>query len=372
MVGALGMALIVALLVVNGSQGCRGTSGVRRPAGATAHEGVSTKLPRTRIVPTLDAPLLVGTNLIWCASFQLAWKELAAVLKERQPVVGGAETLCGQLNAAPDPRDYLPVGSCYAMAGEVTNGIVGRIREDMSHSFPSARLPDMEGFQPGDLVAYGFLEANIHFTHPYIDSDAPVAFRESRWFNPKVKMFGVGHSKTKASPELRSQVSILFRGSPDGNMDEFALDLDRNSSPCQLIVARLAPQPTLAAATKHIEDQMALHHSSSERGLGPHDTLLVPEMDWRILHNFAELEGRQLRNSHRSGDWVKLAAQSVSFRLDRSGVALESHAILRAVKGRARHFEFDRPFLIYLKKRGADQPFFVAWIDNAELLRRRD
>jgi hypothetical protein len=35
----------------------------------------------------------------------------------------------------------------------------------------------------------------------------------------------------------------------------------------------------------------------------------------------------------------------------------------------SRHFHFDRPFLIYVKKRGADySPFFVMWVDNAELM----
>ncbi len=28
----------------------------------------------------------------------------------------------------------------------------------------------------------------------------------------------------------------------------------------------------------------------------------------------------------------------------------------------------NRPFLIYIRKRGADRPFFVMWVDNAELL----
>jgi hypothetical protein len=31
-------------------------------------------------------------------------------------------------------------------------------------------------------------------------------------------------------------------------------------------------------------------------------------------------------------------------------------------------FIFDRPFLIVVKKRGAEHPFFVMWVDNAELL----
>jgi hypothetical protein len=34
------------------------------------------------------------------------------------------------------------------------------------------------------------------------------------------------------------------------------------------------------------------------------------------------------------------------------------------------YYVFDRPFLIYLKKRGATRPYFAMWVDNAELLRR--
>ncbi|UCF14864.1 MAG: hypothetical protein JSW59_15755 [Phycisphaerales bacterium] len=38
-----------------------------------------------------------------------------------------------------------------------------------------------------------------------------------------------------------------------------------------------------------------------------------------------------------------------------------------------RHFDFNSPFLIYVKKRGADySPFFVMWVDNAELMQQFD
>jgi hypothetical protein len=36
--------------------------------------------------------------------------------------------------------------------------------------------------------------------------------------------------------------------------------------------------------------------------------------------------------------------------------------------GGPKKLHFDRPFLIYLKKRDAARPFFVMWVDNAELL----
>jgi hypothetical protein len=35
-----------------------------------------------------------------------------------------------------------------------------------------------------------------------------------------------------------------------------------------------------------------------------------------------------------------------------------------------RYFYFNRPFLIYVKKRGPEySPFFVMWVDNAELMK---
>jgi hypothetical protein len=34
-----------------------------------------------------------------------------------------------------------------------------------------------------------------------------------------------------------------------------------------------------------------------------------------------------------------------------------------------RQFIFDEPFMNYLIERGADEPYFVAWIENAEFMR---
>ncbi len=58
----------------------------------------------------------------------------------------------------------------------------------------------------------------------------------------------------------------------------------------------------------------------------------------------------------------------IDFRLDRCGAILKSHAI-NEVRCIAPRFVVNRPFLLYMKRRDADQPFFVMWVDNAELLR---
>jgi hypothetical protein len=88
-----------------------------------------------------------------------------------------------------------------------------------------------------------------------------------------------------------------------------------------------------------------------------------------MAHHFTELEGydKQSLNAKFPGLWIKTALQTIDFRLDRSGVELEaeSHLIYAGTDPR---FLFNRPFLIIVKKQGAEHPFFVMWVDNAELL----
>ena len=38
------------------------------------------------------------------------------------------------------------------------------------------------------------------------------------------------------------------------------------------------------------------------------------------------------------------------------------------MKPGASYFFFNRPFLVILQKRNGKRPFFVMWVDNAELL----
>ena len=100
---------------------------------------------------------------------------------------------------------------------------------------------------------------------------------------------------------------------------------------------------------------------------GEMDFLYIPEMFWKITHHFNELEGKMLSNANLNGLPILNAMQIINFRLDRRGVVLKSESWLTAA-ALPRAFILNKPFLIYLKKRDAVQPFFVMWVDNAELL----
>jgi len=97
---------------------------------------------------------------------------------------------------------------------------------------------------------------------------------------------------------------------------------------------------------------------------------------YKLTHHFKELEEKGLGNAHLGGTIIFEALQMIDFSLSRTGVILKSSATFGTTRGRSAHIEeprylyFDRPFLIYVKKRQTQaQPFFVMWVDNAELLK---
>ena len=65
-----------------------------------------------------------------------------------------------------------------------------------------------------------------------------------------------------------------------------------------------------------------------------------------------------------------MALQAVRFELNRAGAKLESEAAIRTKKSvrPTRMIVFNGPFLVLLRKRGAELPFFVLWVDDGKLL----
>jgi hypothetical protein len=134
-------------------------------------------------------------------------------------------------------------------------------------------------------------------------------------------------------------------------------------------VALVKRKNSLGDMLEGIRQKVAHRPEDWNGSLGPNDTVLVPNMHFQIQHHFRELEGRDkvFLNPALSGLYLADAIQLIHFRLDRSGVAMSSWA-LQAARAVAKHYRFDRPFLLCLQRRGAQAPYFVMWVDNAELL----
>ena len=334
-------------------------------------DGSSDQLQATAIVPTLDTPCPAGKNVVWCASFQMAWDRLRSDLIKEPLLVANAQPIADRLNASTMPVSDLPAGSYYAAAGKGGDGVVSRVNHEMAAKFPRVGVLPLADVGPKDLLAYAYLQANVKFTVPYFNSEKPQAFTDSTGRRTSVSAFGLFPHEADVNEELARQIEVLY-AKEDGEryeLTEFALDLCKTSSPSQIILACVPRKETLAATVAYLEEKIAA--GGTEVTFGSHTPLVVPNLNWKVLHHFAELEGtdKALQNPAWKGYFLRTSLQQVEFRLDRSGAAMASQSKIVAAKALvASRFRFLDPFLIVMKVRGAKHPYFVLWVDNAELL----
>lgn len=341
---------------------------------AVAFIGESTDLRQSVVVPTLDTPMPEGMNVMWCGTFQLAWNRLAKDILGQPPDVKGAEAVAQRLNQAQFVENDLPPGSYLALAGFAKDGIADVVQSKMTSVFQKA--VEIDPMDPGDILAYAYLEASAEFTVPFFDGSEALCFRDSSGKTVEVTSFGIEEKYESSHEELRDQVEVLYchRREMGAELpEEFVIDLCRYSLPNQIVVARIPRQATLSETLDEMESKVRQcarqPDAESDRSFGINDVLRVPNLNWEVRHRFAELEGsdKLLLNAGFSGYCIVKAIQTVRFRLDRSGATLASEAQVTCASGPV-HYVFDCPFMIVMKKRDAERPFFVMWVDNAELL----
>ncbi|HEY8504660.1 MAG TPA: hypothetical protein VIL46_08760 [Gemmataceae bacterium] len=339
------------------------------PPRPPSFDGPSTQLRETVVVPTLDTPLPEGKSAVWCASSQLGWNTLRRDVVGEPVRLSGAQEIADRLNRFEFPGDALSAEAYYAAAGLVRDGIAEKIRGDMAERFPDVPAPK---FGEGNVaVAYAYLRASVRFRLPYYEDR--LVFTDPGGRQTGVWAFGIREEDAYAAERLREQVEVLFISEEFDHRDaplECALDLCKDSSPYQVVVARVGKQETLAATVAAVQER-ARKRSDGEylSRFRPADELLVPVMVWKIEHHFEELEGKSFENESLKGLPLDTVLQVISFRLDKSGGDLAAEW-RSEVKAGPRRFHFDRPYLVYMKKRGAEQPFLAMWVENAELMTR--
>ncbi len=319
---------------------------------------------RTAVVPTLDTPIPAGKSAIWCASFQMAWERLKADVLNGPVRLEGAEDAARHLNDAPTLEDAVEAQDVYTAGGWVRDGIVGKIKREMAGRFPGWEVPADLG-DGAAAVAYAHLRAAVEFTVPLLDSSHPLKFKGADDRMSNVRSFGLPGSTTQVGGAGTAAAILHADGFKPFRQDVFVIDPCKDSSPYQLLLARVPRQATLALLVADVGRRIALGLNERERAFRLLDSLLVPDMRFRIDHRFTELE-RALLNPEAKGLTLS-ARQRIDFRLDRGGARLESRYVIQP-KSDPRSFDCDGPFAVLMRKRGSTQPFLVLWVDNDELL----
>jgi Protein of unknown function (DUF1559) len=330
----------------------------------------ASELPLTEMLPHPFGSIVAGRNSVYCATFAIAWDDACRVCGVRPLRLAGDPPLAQAMNRHQFDRRNLAEESFLAAAGVGNAPFRGALAEAIGNKFPGANpkliAPDR---QDHVLQIYAYLLKQLPFHVAFERLGVPLQFHESDHAVPVVAFGAERFGSDFKAEQVRAQVTILdYAGD-----DDFVLQLTPAKPRDEIILAKVAPAPTLdetiAAVRKRIAQPDPRHQ---DRHFLLSEPLAVPELAIGIEREYSEIVGADIIGTdlYVGGAW-----QIVKFHLDENGAVLESEAVIMGDNGHTpmtpaghRKFIFDRPFLIYLIERNADQPYFATWIANSELM----
>lgn len=335
-------------------------------------QSAKTKSQHTTISSHLEEQIDLSNNLLYCASFQMAWNVMRDQIIKGDIILEPDTHQVKYLNRNLLGNNDISSESYVAASGELTKDLVARINKELqgkfgnkvAHEFnvPQATSSDRQ------LIAYAFLFKNLEFPTEFEKLANPIAFTANGRETP-VKGFGVqSFSSTNQQHEkLSNQVAILDYKSED----DFILLLTSKSINDQIVLAKVAPNKTLLQTYATVVHRMSKVKASE---LKDDETLRIPKVDFDLSHSFSELENKRIMNKGWEGWSIAKAKQDIIFKLDEKGAVLKSRAFVAMMSApppqieKPRKFIFDKPFLICLKQKNGDYPYFAMWVNNSELL----
>jgi len=325
----------------------------KKDPGAPHLVADAAKLKRTVVVPMMDAEIGKDRNVLWCVTFQLAWKELEIVAGGTMAVEPMGE-LAKALIKSEVEEGVLDEPSYVARAGR---GIEEAIRKEIEEKFKGTVKPEL---LDGETVAYALLYKHLPFEWAFHRFDDP----HIQFGKQAVENFGINQydDEDKAEKKMAGQVRIMdYAGEND-----FVIELKLADPKDRMILAKVPPAKTLNETVRMVMKRV---DEGKPSAIKESENLFIPVIDFKVTRDFPEFEGAKIlcKNPDLNGAGLQGARQITRFRLDEKGAVIKSESAYWLSAGH-RSFYFNKPFLVLLMRRTAAQPYFALWIANEEML----
>ena len=319
---------------------------------------------KTTVSAILQTGHQKGQNLVWCSTFHLAWNSLGRDVCGEPLRLQGTPVLETALNqGGPGAKDLDPE-SVYVKAGKISPALIQEINGALAKKFgQNGPAPIPMPTAPEGALAVAYLYKNLSFAKPFERQREPLPWRGAEGEKAPLQAFGILKVDGQTPKELSSQVQIL-----NDRRGSYVVELKTTSTQDRLILAQTEPKATLRETLDEVRDRIR-SSKTPPFAIQITDQCLVPCVQVALERAYDEILGRKVLNAKLQDHFVREARQNVRFALDEKGATVKSEAkILIPKNGHApRQIVFDRPFLLYLERVGAENPYLVIWFENPNL-----
>lgn len=329
----------------------------------------STNLEQTEgvsVVPTMQDKITADSS--WCCTFQLVWNDMKNEIVGQDVVFTPQEEMAENLNKEEFTEDMISDEYYYKKYGIMTLSLKEEIENAIKEKFnqESDILDDLnwneaetenETSSITNYLFYTMLYRKFEFLYKF-DKLENGDFGEYK----NVEYFGINSSTDN---EVGDQIDVLYYNS----QDDFAVVLNTKTDD-EVIFCKNPDGETF----KQIYDNMNQKASNyiGDTNFNDMDEFKAPRLDFDIKREYTELEGKLFKTIDGEAQIGK-ALQTIKLSLDENGGEIKSEAAIvlkeslaaePAAEEEPRYFYVDDTFVIFLKEKGKDAPYFAARVDD--------
>lgn len=306
------------------------------------------------VLPTMQSKTNVQDR-VWVGTFQIVWNDFIDKIAHN-PVKfpEGTPAIVNELNKQDFTINELNENCYYRYVGKIKKNTKKTIAKAIKRKFQeSSDLLDKLDLTPSKdrFIVYAMLKKDFQFATIF-DKLGKSDFR-----GEQAEFFGINNQSDES---LDKAVSVLFYNSPS----DFAVKLDTVGKD----EVFLYKTPTTKAFSYIYSDMLkkqAAYEGESE--FDKVDELKVPNLKFFEEKSFDEVCGKRIKGTNLM---IDQAMETIRFEMDNTGVKLKSEAAMTIMKmsleppKEPRIFNFDDTFVLFLKEKGKNKPYFALRVHN--------
>lgn len=301
------------------------------------------KFTNTEFIPTLEHQITKDKNAVYCATLLFAWNEIRDII----PADLSIPNEYPDLKLLNDSKSFIGVlkPNEYKASGEVDGDMIS-VRAEFKKSLP---------FE---------IKLNTYTGKLTFDGQKTASFGvKGNDENELLRLVRIVYYKddnnfiVKLLPKDKMHEIILFKTEQSfHSMADMATE-----------ISKLTEIGNRERKDKKINWR---YHWNYE------DELIIPKFNFNIETDYSNLEGTHF-NAGNQIFTIEKAWQRTAFILDESGAEIESEAEIEMAteaveeeteEPKPKKMIFDKEFLILLKRKDSDHPYFGLWTSNTELM----
>ena len=296
------------------------------------------KLKSTDFVFTDNQKIEPEKNQIYCPTLLYAWNHLK---EETKSVLENGNELAQIIDNSTNYINSLNEDE-YSKSISIENNFI-RVKSEFNKSLP--------------------------FSEEFTKNNLDLIFFD----NQKVESFGCNNCKRKT----KSQIKVVHFS----NQKDFAIKILPKDETNEILL--YCPNNTRNTLGEYYDDlRKKMSNKKNDKNWWRYryleeDIFEVPILEFNIETEVKKLRGVQLKSRGESIE-IEEVKQRIALIFDEKGAEIESEAEILAKAADAemdrpapKKLVFDKPFLLVFKKKEFENPYFLAWISNSELMKKK-